>query len=93
MAQMVLLLEKRGAGAAHAVAGGSVIVSQPRLWQAFTEGLAELTADRLTPHLFTGSPVEGACRLARVLTSPQSCVRGGVASGAGQTVTPGRTNL
>jgi glucosamine kinase len=67
LAQMVVLLEQRGAGATHAVAGGSVIVSQPRLWQAFAAGLAELAPDRLTPHLFSGSPVEGACRLARAL--------------------------
>jgi len=71
LARLVALLDRRGAGAAHAVAGGSVIVSQPRLWQAFTEGLVELAPGRLTPHLFTGKPVEGACRLAASLIHPR----------------------
>jgi hypothetical protein len=34
------------------------------LWNAFTEALATFCGDRITPHLFTGKPVEGACRLA-----------------------------
>jgi N-acetylglucosamine kinase-like BadF-type ATPase len=75
LARLAALLDRRGAGAAHAVAGGGVIVAQPRLWQAFTEGLAELACERLTPHLFTGKPVEGACRLAASLIQPQG-VRG-----------------
>jgi glucosamine kinase len=64
LAQMAALLEARGAGATHAVAGGSVIAGQPLLWRAFAEGLAEATSGRIAPHLFTGDPVEGACRLA-----------------------------
>lgn len=59
-------LDQRGASAAHVVAGGSVIVEQPMLWHAFVAGLAE-TAPNLTPHLFYGKPVDGACELARRL--------------------------
>lgn len=67
LAHMAALLDARGAGAAHAVAGGSVIAGQPLLWKAFAEGLAEACAGRITPHLFTGQPVQGACRLATCL--------------------------
>lgn len=67
LAHMAALLDVRGAGAAHAVAGGSVIAGQPLLWKAFAEGLAEASAGRIAPHLFTGQPVEGACRLASCL--------------------------
>jgi glucosamine kinase len=72
LADLAALLNRRGAGATHAVAGGSVIASQPRLWRAFVEGLAEACPGRLTPHLFTGQPVEGACRLAGSLIHPQA---------------------
>lgn len=65
LAELAALLDARGAGAAHVVAGGSVIVEQPSLWAAFVAGLGE-TAGHLTPHLFTGKPVEGACALARL---------------------------
>jgi len=65
LAELALLLDARGAGAAHVVAGGSVIVEQPSLWEAFVDGLAE-TCPHLTPHLFSGKPVEGACALARL---------------------------
>jgi len=64
LARMAALLDTRGAGATHAVAGGSVIVGQPLLWRAFAEGLVEASGGRIAPHLFTGDPVEGACRLA-----------------------------
>ncbi|MCX5496962.1 sugar kinase [Kaistia dalseonensis] len=67
LAQLAALLEARGAGARHAVAGGSVIAAQPLLWQAFAAELAEASAGRIAAHLFTGSPVEGACRLAASL--------------------------
>lgn len=70
LADLAVLLNARGAGAHHVVAGGSVIVAQPRLWHAFAEGLAEAAGGRLTPHLFTGQPVEGACRLAAGLLPP-----------------------
>ncbi|MDR3372872.1 MAG: sugar kinase [Ancalomicrobiaceae bacterium] len=71
LAHLVDLLDRRGAGAQHAVAGGSVIVSQPLLWQAFAEGLAQTSGGRITPHLFTGKPVEGACRLAASLAQTE----------------------
>jgi N-acetylglucosamine kinase-like BadF-type ATPase len=64
LAQMAILLDARGAGARHAVAGGSVIAAQPRLWEAFAAELAEASAGRIAAHLFAGDPVEGACRLA-----------------------------
>jgi N-acetylglucosamine kinase-like BadF-type ATPase len=64
LAELAGLLEARGAGAEHVVAGGSVIVEQPSLWEAFVAGLAA-TSPHLTPHLFIGTPVEGACALAR----------------------------
>jgi len=50
------------------VAGGSVIAAQPRLWEAFAAELAEASGGRIAAHLFTGDPVEGACRLAASLT-------------------------
>jgi glucosamine kinase len=65
LADLAALLDARGAGASHVVAGGSVIVEQPSLWAAFVTGLSE-TAPHLTPHLFIGKPVEGACALARL---------------------------
>lgn len=65
LAELAALLDARGAGASHVVAGGSVIVEQPSLWAAFVTGLSE-TAPHLTPHLFIGKPVEGACALARL---------------------------
>lgn len=77
LADMVAMLDRRGAGAAHAVAGGSVIASQPRLWRAFADGVAEATAGRITPHIFTGQPVEGACRLAASLVEDRAAARGG----------------
>ena len=69
LARLVQTLDRCGAGARHVVAGGSVIVSQPPLWTAFTEALAALCGDCITPHVFTGRPVEGACRLAATLVS------------------------
>jgi N-acetylglucosamine kinase-like BadF-type ATPase len=69
LADLAALLAARGAGATDAVAGGSVIAAQPPLWQAFAEGLTEATGGRLTPRLFTGKPVEGACRLAASLAA------------------------
>ncbi|MDB5664758.1 sugar kinase [Cypionkella sp.] len=72
LAELAALLSSRGAGASHAIAGGAVIAAQPRLWQAFAETLTEITAGRIAPHLFTGKPVEGACRLAASLLTPQS---------------------
>ncbi|GHC78066.1 sugar kinase [Limoniibacter endophyticus] len=64
LAGLVTRLRSRGVDADHAVAGGGVISSQPRLWQAFTEGLKAQGQAKLTAHLFQGPPVEGACQLA-----------------------------
>lgn len=64
LARLAAMLNRRGAGAGHAVAGGGVITGQPALWHAFAEALATETDGALTPHLFTGKPVEGACLLA-----------------------------
>ena len=67
LARLAAVLNQRGAGASHAVAGGSVIAGQPALWAAFADGLAAETGERITPHLFTGKPVEGACHIAAQL--------------------------
>lgn len=67
LARLAAVLNTRGAGASHAVAGGGVIARQPTLWTAFAEGLVAETGGRITPHLFTGKPVEGACHLAASL--------------------------
>lgn len=69
LAQLVERLVVRGADVSHVVAGGSVIVSQPRLWQAFCLGLEALRGQSITPHLFTGEPVEGAFRLAEAIAA------------------------
>ncbi len=69
LARLAAVLNTRGAGASHAVAGGSVIAGQPALWQAFAEGLEAETGGTVTAHLFTGKPVEGACHLAASLTA------------------------
>ncbi len=64
LAGLVGRLLHRGVTATHVVAGGGVIVSQPRLWQAFTDGLRAKPTENITPILFTGKPVEGAMNLA-----------------------------
>ena len=69
LAGLAAVLDQRGACASHVVAGGTVIVTQPRLWLSFMEAL-ELSAPHVTAHLFTRTPVEGACYLARSLASP-----------------------
>ncbi len=73
LADLVGRLLLRGVTATHVVAGGGVIVSQPRLWQAFTEGLRAKPTETITPVLFTGKPVEGAMNLA--LTTLQAAAR------------------
>jgi len=72
LAELPSILDARGAGASHVVAGGSVIAAQPRLWDAFVLGLGD-SSPHLTPHLFTGSPVEGACYLASTLIASEGC--------------------
>lgn len=80
LAGMAAMLDRRGAGASHAVAGGSVIAAQPRLRQAFADGLTEITAGRVAPLIFTGQPVEGACRLAASLVEGRNSARSGLLS-------------
>jgi len=74
LAELAGTLSRRGANAAHVVAGGSVIVSQPTLWDAFVQGLA-MSSPRLVPHLFTRAPVEGACYLGNSLLQNRTDVR------------------
>jgi hypothetical protein len=54
----------RGAVGSHVVAAGSVVVGQPRLYDAFVEEVA-LRHPSLEVHLLTAPPVEGAVALAR----------------------------
>ena len=70
LARLVMHLDARGADARDVVAGGSVIVAQPSLWAAFSDAVRQASGGRITPHLFSGSPVEGACRLAATLVRP-----------------------
>ncbi|ABA77587.1 sugar kinase [Rhodobacter sphaeroides] len=70
LAELVMNLQVRGSTASHVVAGGSVIVSQPPLWRAFAAAVAQRSEGQITPHLFNGHPVEGACRLAADLVTP-----------------------
>lgn len=70
LAGLVLNLQVRGSTASHVVAGGSVIVSQPPLWQAFVAAVDRRCEGQITPHLFNGHPVDGACRLAADLVTP-----------------------
>ena len=67
LADLIRRLERQGAKATHVVAGGGVIASQPRLWHGFEKAVADLFGDRITPVLFSGAPVEGACQLAHDL--------------------------
>ncbi|RWR25914.1 sugar kinase [Sinirhodobacter populi] len=77
LAQLAIHLNDRGAGASHAIAGGSVIAAQPMLWDAFSDAIAELGAGAIEPHLFSGKPVAGACLLARSILAE---ARGGTSS-------------
>ncbi|WP_444431183.1 N-acetylglucosamine kinase (plasmid) [Rhodobacter capsulatus] len=70
LAGLVVNLRARGSTASHVVAGGSVIVAQPPLWQAFATAVARRSGGAVTAHLFQGHPVEGACRLAADLVTP-----------------------
>lgn len=64
LADLVTRLKHNGAAATTVVAGGSVIASQPMLWTAFSEQIANRFAGSMSARLFAGPPVEGACRLA-----------------------------
>lgn len=66
LVRLVTQLVTRGAVGSAVVAAGSVIVRQPRLFDAFSRGLAARHPD-LTLHLLRVPPVEGALQLARRL--------------------------
>jgi hypothetical protein len=51
------------------VAGGGVIAAQPLLWTAFVEEVETAYGGRTIAKLFTGVPVDGACRFAAELMS------------------------
>jgi N-acetylglucosamine kinase-like BadF-type ATPase len=64
LADLVLRLKLRGSQATKVVAGGSVIVAQPRLWDAFRAGVADACGSEISLFLHKGPPVEGAIVLA-----------------------------
>ena len=61
---LVQRLKKRGAQASKVVAGGGVIAAQPSLARAFVEEFAARFDGSMTAEIYTGPPVEGACRIA-----------------------------
>jgi glucosamine kinase len=71
LADLVARLKLRGSRATDVVAGGSVIASQPLLWEAFRHGMAIACGSEVTPHLHQGPPVEGAVVLADRLAAEQ----------------------
>ena len=64
LAELVTDLQIRGSKATHVVAGGSVIASQPPLWRAFAAAVTLRSEGLITPLLFRGHPVDGACQVA-----------------------------
>jgi glucosamine kinase len=72
LAALIARLERQGAEATIVVAGGGVIAAQPLLWTAFVDEVETAFAGRMAAKLFTGAPVEGACRLAAELM-PAPC--------------------
>lgn len=71
LADLVARLRLRGSVATDVVAGGSVIASQPQLWEAFRDGVAIACGPGITPHLHQGPPVAGAVVLADRLAAEQ----------------------
>ena len=69
LARLVDQLLARGAVGSDVVAAGSVVVGQPRLYDAFVEWVA-LRHPSLDVHLLTRPPVEGAVALARRMLAP-----------------------
>jgi N-acetylglucosamine kinase-like BadF-type ATPase len=67
LAALIGRLQRQGADAAVVVAGGGVIAAQPLLWASFMEEVATRFAGRIVPKLYTGAPVDGACRLVEAL--------------------------
>ncbi|KKC37418.1 hypothetical protein WH87_12880 [Devosia epidermidihirudinis] len=71
LAELVTTLVGRGADARHVVAGGGVIVQQPRLMEAFHTAMAKKhPSSRVT--LLDAAPVKGALTLARRLSMPNA---------------------
>jgi glucosamine kinase len=68
LVDLVARLKANGARATMVVAGGGVIAGQPSLADAFLAELARRFAGEMTAQIFTGAPVEGACRLAEQLS-------------------------
>ncbi len=72
LAALVGILIRRGADASNVVAGGGVIVEQPRLMDAFKAGMAEISPSSNVV-LLRAPPVQGAVVLAqRVLAHADS---------------------
>jgi len=69
LAALVERLLSCGAEAKAVVAGGGVIVAQPLLWSAFVDAVATRFGGRISAQLYTGAPVDGACRLVADLMS------------------------
>jgi N-acetylglucosamine kinase-like BadF-type ATPase len=67
LAALIGRLQHHGAEATVVVAGGGVIAAQPLLWRAFADEVATRFAGRISAKLYTGAPVDGACRLAAAL--------------------------
>jgi glucosamine kinase len=72
LAALIGRLQRQGADAEVVVAGGGVIAAQPLLWASFQEEVATRFAGRITPKLYSGAPVDGACRLVETLISVPS---------------------
>lgn len=72
LADLVARLQLRGAEATSVVAGGSVIASQPRLWDAFCAGVEDICGTDISLFLHEGPPVEGAIVLADRLAAEQA---------------------
>ena len=72
LADLVARLRLRGAQATSVVAGGSVIASQPRLWDAFQAGVEAICGVELSLFLHQGPPVEGAIVLADRLAAERA---------------------
>ena len=72
LAELVARLRLRGSQATAVVAGGSVIASQPRLWDAFRAGVVHVCGPEISLHLHRGPPVEGAIVLADRLAAEQA---------------------
>ncbi len=72
LADLVARLRLRGSQAHSVVAGGSVIASQPKLWDAFRTGVAELCGPDMSLFLHRGPPVEGAIVLADRLAAERT---------------------